>query len=145
MGLLLKYLAGKDKGALTRDPVSPVSPMVHPGEESLSDSESPSMDEAPNQLVIFNALASNFQECVWVPHQRHESVVSSLVDFAGSGHLLRLRRSISVVSLAMTDIATENWTLLQEGQKLYGATLKALIRGMPQRQWAGASRRWDNQ
>lgn len=60
MGLLLKYLAGKDKGALLRDPELSVSAMVHPGEESLSDSESPSLDEVPNQLVLFNALASNF-------------------------------------------------------------------------------------
>lgn len=116
-----------------RDPGSSASAAQRSGEGSLSGQESPGINEVADQRVILSALATKFQECVWIPHQRQESVVASFVEFATSGRFPNLQRSIGAVSLAMTGIATENWTLLREAQRLYGATLNALIRGMPGR------------
>jgi hypothetical protein len=44
--------------------------------------------------------------------------------------LPRLRVSIGAVSMARMGIATENLALIREGQKLYGATLQAMIKRM---------------
>jgi len=61
---------------------------------SLSARRSPGFNELPDCLTLPDALASNFQECLWISHQRCGSTESCLLEFVGSGHLLQIDHRI---------------------------------------------------
>lgn len=62
--------------------------------------------------VTLDTLASKFQECVFVPSQRHNSITARLMDWVALDQLPGLRVMMGAVSVALAGIEMENWSMV---------------------------------